>query len=382
MRILFTGGGTGGHIFPIIAVKKGIIDLLKSFIEITKKSPPEFLNVEFQFIGGSKEGKKILENEGIRVKEIISPKWRRYFSFKNFTDILKAPIAFLQAAVYVWQFMPDVIFSKGGPGSLWVVIVGWLYRIPIISHESDSFPGKTNKIAFFFSSKIVLSFEETKKFLPKNKINKIVVTGNPIRPSILLGSIERAKEIFNLSGRRKVILIMGGSQGAQQINLVFIDIIFKYIEKYEIIHISGERNFKEINLLTRGLLTKDQKKFYHLYPFLEEEKLKHAYAITSLIISRAGSGSIFEIAAVKKPSIIIPLSGAAGNHQSLNAKIFANSGCAVVIENLNITPNLVYSNAEQIIKNKKKSQEMTEACKKFAKLDAAEKIAELIIKEA
>jgi UDP-N-acetylglucosamine--N-acetylmuramyl-(pentapeptide) pyrophosphoryl-undecaprenol N-acetylglucosamine transferase len=380
MRILLTGGVTGGHIFPAVATKRAITKILKTFFEKTKNTPAELSEVDFLFIGeGLKEIKDYLKKENIKVKQIISPKWRRYFSFQNIIDLFKVPLTFIQAAVYVWQFMPDVVFSKGGPGSLFVVIVAWLYRIPVVIHESDSFPGKTNKISASFSKKIAVSFEETKKFFPAKKT---IFTGNPIREEIMLGSPERAKEIFNLSGGRKVILIMGGSQGAQQINLVFIDAIFKYIQNYEVIHVCGENNFKEINLLTKGLLKESQKKFYHLYPFLDEEKLKHAYAAADLIVSRAGSGAIFEIAAVKKPSIIIPLPGSASDHQSLNAKIFSDSGCSILIEKNNISPNMVYLNAKEILEKKIKSQEMIEACKKFAKLDAATKVAELIIKEA
>ncbi len=175
---------------------------------------------------------------------------------------------------------------------------------------------------------------------------------------------------------------MGGSQGAQQINFLLIDAIFKYIEKYEIIHVCGEKNFRELNLLTRALLNDNQRNFYHLYPFLDEEKLKHAYAAANLIISRGGAGAIFEIAAVKKPSIILPLEGSASDHQSLNAKEFYDKGCCVLIEKVNATPNLVYLNAEQILEKRLKAQEMIKACEKFAKLDAARKVAELVLSAA
>ncbi len=377
MRILLTAGTTGGHIFPALAVKKEIVKILKSFSEKSKNPNPELSTVDFLFLGsGTKETKNQLLKEDIRSKEIFALKWRRYFSLKNFIDILKVPFAFFQIAFYVWQFMPDVIFSKGGPGCLLVVIVGWLYRIPIVIHESDTIPGKTNQQSARFSKKIAISFEKTKNFF-KNK--ETFYTGNPIRKEILFGSSERAKEIFKLSGERKVILVMGGSQGAQQINFVLIDAIFKYIQKYEIIHICGENNFKELNLLTRALLDDNQKRFYHLYPFLDEEKLKHAYAAANLIISRGGAGAIFEIAAVRKPSIILPLEGSASDHQSLNAKEFNDGGCCVLIEKDNATPNLVYLNAEQILEKKLKAQEMIKACEKFAKLNAAERVAELVL---
>lgn len=380
MRVLFTGGGTGGHIFPIIAVKREIVALLKEYAANEKNIPPELSEIDFKFIGGKhQDSKEILEKEDIKVKEILSPKWRSYFDIHNFLDLFKTPVALLQSLIFVWAFMPDVIFSKGGPGSLWIVIVGWLYRIPVVIHESDTIPGKTNKIASHFSKKIVISFEETKKFF---SAKKTIFTGNPIRNGVNLGSQAKAKELFNLTEKRKIILIMGGSQGAQTINLVFVDVIFKYVKKYEIIHICGENNFQEMKLLTKGLLNEKERIFYHLYPTLSEDKIKDAYAAANLIISRAGSGAIFEIAAVAKPSIIIPLPGSANDHQSLNAKVFSDSGCSLTIEEANIIPNLVYLNVEKILDNKKKMQDMTEACKKFAKPDAGKKIAETIIREA
>jgi UDP-N-acetylglucosamine--N-acetylmuramyl-(pentapeptide) pyrophosphoryl-undecaprenol N-acetylglucosamine transferase len=369
MRILFTGGGSGGHIFPITAVKR----------EIDALVPEEEVNtLLFQFLGGQPPEKDILSKERIYFKKIIATKWRRYFSFKNFIDILKTPFSLLQAIFYVWLFMPDIIFSKGGPGSLPVVLVSWLYQIPIIIHESDSIPGSTNKLSSPFARKIAISFKESEQFFSKRQ-KKLVLTGNPIRQTLFSGSRERAINNFNLTGKRKIILIMGGSQGADQINSIFIDAIYKYIEKYEIIHICGPKNFKETNILTRGILKKEQRRFYHLYPYLDEEKLSDAYKIADLVISRAGAGTIFEIAALEKPSVIIPLEGGAQNHQAKNAQYFANSGAATVIEETNITPNFVFGRASQIIETEKTIQQMKEGCKSFAKPEAAKKVAEIIL---
>ncbi len=170
MRIILNAGTTGGHVFPAIAVKKEITQIIRIFSERSKNVPPELSSVEFLFLGsGTKEIKNQLQKEGILTKEIFALKWRRYFSFKNFIDILKEPLAFLQIAFYVWQFMPDVIFSKGGPGCLLVVIVGWLYRIPIVIHESDTIPGKTNQYSARFAKKIAISFEKTRNFFPKKE---------------------------------------------------------------------------------------------------------------------------------------------------------------------------------------------------------------------
>lgn len=383
MRILFTAGGTGGHIFPIVAVKREIDNLLAKIREnLPPDYPEEILRNEYKFIGGNIGSKKeTLEKENIFTKEINAPKWRRYFDVQNFIDILKAPICLFQALFWVWYFMPDVIFSKGGPGSFFVVLAGWLYGIPVILHESDSVLSKTNKLSLFFAKKIAISFNETKSFI-KNK-KKVFFTGHPVRQELENGSKERAGEDFKIkSTQRKIILFMGGSQGAQQVNYVLIDAIFKYIKEFEIIHICGEDNFREIDLLTRALLKEDEREYYHLYPFLEEEKLKNAYAIADLIISRGGAGALFEIAAVRKPSIIIPLAGSASDHQELNAQIFGDMGCGLVIGKNNVFPNIVFSAVKEILEDEERQKFYIENCKKFYIKESAILIAKEIILSA
>jgi len=368
MRILFTGGGTGGHIFPILAVKREIENLAK---EVS-------ISPLFKFIGGTIE-KRILEEvkrEKIQVKKIISVKWRRYFSLKNFIDILKFPFSFIQALIEVWLFMPDVIFSKGGPGSLPVVIVGWLYQIPVIVHESDSVPGVSNKISSFFSKKIAISFKESEKFFPKKKT---ILTGHPIRQGLFEGSIEEAKRFFNLTGERKVILFLGGSQGAKKINSVLIDAIYKYVEKYEIIHICGPKNIKNVELLTKGILKKEQRRYYHLYPYLNEKGMALAYKAADIVVSRAGAGVIFETAALEKPVILLPLKGGAQDHQVKNAYYFARYGGGIVIEEINITPNFIFGRVTQLIENQKLYEQMKKNCKKLAKPEAAREVAKIIL---
>lgn len=370
MRIIFTAGGSGGHIFPLIAVKR----------EIDSIAREEYFPLEFQFLG--KADKEILLKEGIKPKPVIEAKWRRYFTFKNLIDILKFPLALIQSLIYIWIFMPDIVFSKGGPGSLAIVIVAWIYQVPVIIHESDSVPGFTNKLSGPFSRKIAISFKETENFFSKRARKKIIFTGNPIRQRLFTVSSQKAKEFFNLTGERKVILIIGGSQGAEQINMVIIDAILKYIEKYEVIHICGQKNFKDLDLLIKGILRDQQRKFYHLLPSLNEEEMGAAYTVADIVISRAGAGAIFELAAFQKPSVIIPLQGGAQDHQTKNAYYFSKEGAAAVVEGANVTLNLVCGRITQIIESKKIVAQMKEACKKFAKPDAARKVVEIILENA
>lgn len=368
MRILFTGGGSGGHIYPIIAVKKEIEKIINLF--------PFPLLVRFRFIGERPIEKDIFKKENIEMKRIISIKWRRYFSLKNFIDILKFPFSLIQAAIYILIFMPDLIFSKGGPGSFPIVFIGWLYRIPIIIHESDSIPGFTNVLSSPFSKKIIISFKETEEFFPPKKV---IWVGNPIRENLLLGDREKAFNIFNLKGGRKIILFIGGSQGAGEINSLLIDAIYKYLERYEIIHIVGQKNFRNIELLIKGILKENQKEYYHLYSYLEEEKLAHAYAISDIIVSRAGAGGIFEIAAIEKPSILIPLKTSAGEHQIRNAQLFVKSGAAIAIEGINITPSFIFMKLYTLLRDERLISQMKKACRNFAKKEAGRNIAKIIL---
>jgi UDP-N-acetylglucosamine--N-acetylmuramyl-(pentapeptide) pyrophosphoryl-undecaprenol N-acetylglucosamine transferase len=363
MRILFTGGGSGGHLFPIIAVARQL-----------KKTFPES---ELLYLGPDDFGTELLIKEGIKVKIILAGKLRRYFSFKTILDIFKIPIGFLQALWHVYIWMPDVVFSKGGYGSVPVVLVSWLYHIPILIHESDAVPGLANRFGGKLAKRIAVSFVTAEKYFPQKKT---ALVGNPIRIEITQGSREEAKQIFQIASEKSVILVMGGSQGAQPINEIILTILPQLLEKYEIIHLCGTKNYPDIkNKFSSIIQTTELSKGYHLYPFLEEDQLKYAYAVSDLIISRAGAGSIFEIAACAKPSILIPLPGAAADHQKENAFEYAKTGATVVIEQVNLTPHLFLSEISRLLNNPDLLQKMSDCARSFAKLEAGQKIAQALV---
>jgi len=369
MKILFTGGGTGGHVFPIIAISR----------EIRRIYPGE--DLQFFYIGPKDEFTLILfSQEGIKVKTILAGKIRRYFAFKNlflnFFDIFfKIPISLIQAFFLVFFLAPDLIFSKGGYGSFSTVLAGWILDVPIFLHESDISPGFANKFLSRFALEIFASFPETEYFSPK----KMTLVGNPIRREILEGSKEEAKRIFNLSGQKPVILILGGSQGAQRINDVILEILPEILRDFELIHQCGEKNFEEVKAETKAVLAENLKKYYHLVPFLIEVEIKHTYKICDLIVSRAGSGTIFEIAALGKPSILIPLPEAAQDHQLKNAYCFARAGATVVIEEGNFTPHFFLEKAKYLLSQPEQLKEISERVRQFSRPRAAKIIAEYIV---
>ena len=368
MKILFTGGGTGGHVLPIIAIVR----------EIRRISPKE--KFDFFYIGPRDEISSILlSQEGIKVKEILAGKIRRYLGWReileNIVDLFKIPIGFFQAFFHIFFLAPDLIFSKGGYGSISAVLSGWILGIPIFLHESDLAPGLANRFLSRFSSEIFVSFSRTEYFSPK----KMILVGNPIRREILEGSKAKAQEIFKLSYKKPIILILGGSQGAQRINDMLLQILPEILTNFELIHQCGERNFKEVQAEANVVISENLKKYYHLFPFLREEQLKQAYAASDLICSRAGSGGIFEIAALGKPAILIPLPEAAQNHQVKNAYSYAESGACLVIEEANLTPHFFLEKLKYLLSHPDQLEKMQRAAKEFAKPQAAKIIAEYIV---
>jgi UDP-N-acetylglucosamine--N-acetylmuramyl-(pentapeptide) pyrophosphoryl-undecaprenol N-acetylglucosamine transferase len=367
MKIVFTGGGSGGHIFPILAIVR----------EIKKEIPQETKNFKLYYIGpDDKYGLELLRQEGVRVKKVICGKLRRYFSLQNFLDLLKMPLGFFQSLFWLFFLAPDLVFSKGGYGSFPVAVAADILSIPIFLHESDVEPGFASRVESKWVQEIFISFKQT-AFFPKDK--KIVV-GNPIRKEILGGSAEKAKEIFGLQGGKPLILILGGSQGAQKINETVLEILPEFLRSFEIIHQIGEKNFSQIKNEAESILFDEKlKKFYHPFTFLNETLLKHALAVSELVISRAGAGSIFEVAVCAKPIILIPLAWAAQDHQRKNAYAFAENGGGEVIEEMNFSPHFLLSKLKHLFSRPDILKNMSEKSRDFARPAAAKIIASYLV---
>ena len=369
MKIVFTGGGSGGHIFPIIAICR----------ELRKIYPKKDLKVVY--LGPKDEfGKILLSQEGVKVKTIMAGKIRRYFSisafFLNLIDIFfKIPFGFFQAFLYLFISGPDLIFSKGGYGSIPTVLAGWFLGIPIFLHESDISPGMANRFLSKFAIEIFVSFLRTEYFSQK----KMIAVGNPIRREILGGSKEKARELFKLSEEKPIILILGGSQGAQRINDVILVTLPDILKESELIHQAGSKNFKQVRKEAEVIVFDELRKYYHLYPFLKEEELREAYAAADLIVGRAGSGTIFEIAGLSKPSILIPLPEAAQNHQLKNAYAFAQRGATMVIEEVNFTPGFFLGRIRYLFSHPSEMEKMRNSAREFSRSRAGKIIASYLI---
>ncbi|MFA5360716.1 MAG: UDP-N-acetylglucosamine--N-acetylmuramyl-(pentapeptide) pyrophosphoryl-undecaprenol N-acetylglucosamine transferase [Candidatus Paceibacterota bacterium] len=394
IRLVLTGGGSGGHTFPLIAVSREFKKIAqdKNFLfEIFYIGPDDF-TLPY-----------IAKEEGIVIKKIIAGKLNRQNSKSNklmgfinvFLNFFKTLGGVFQSLYYVYILMPDVVFSKGGYGAFPVVFWSIIFFIPSFVHESDAVPGLVNHLTGRFCRKIFISFEHTKKYFP---LNKVLLTGNPVRPDLFIkenkkNNIQNAKKLLGLSEERPIVAIIGGSQGSSHINDLILDILPKVISKIEVIHQTGKQNYnkvrRETDIVFQEIIgSRENQRYYHPVPFLEEAEapnicsLKDIYLVSDLIIARAGSGLIFEIAASGKPSILIPLPWASRGHQKKNAYEYAKSGAAIVVEEANLKTNIFSDLVLQTIFDEKKKERMSEAAFKFAKPQAAHDIAKQLIQIA
>jgi UDP-N-acetylglucosamine--N-acetylmuramyl-(pentapeptide) pyrophosphoryl-undecaprenol N-acetylglucosamine transferase len=304
-KIIMTGGGTAGHVTPNLAL-------------VPKLKEKGF---DIKYIG-SKEGieKEIIGDANIPYYEISSGKLRRYFDFKNFTDPFKVMKGVIEANKILKKEKPNVIFSKGGFVAVPVVIAASMKKIPVVSHESDLTPGLANKLSAPFCTKLCVTFRESLKYI---KDGKGVLTGTPIREEILNGNAEKGKRICNFKDSKEILLVIGGSLGAKSINEAVRKNLDELLKSYNIIHICGKNNLD--NKL------KD-KKGYLQFEYVKEE-LPHLLKAADYIISRAGANVIFELLALNKPTLLIPLSKKISRgDQILNANSFENEGYSLVLD--------------------------------------------------
>lgn len=358
MKIIFAGGGTGGHVYPI----KSVLEEIENY---------SIEDNQYLWIG-SKDSleQNIAKKLEISFKPIYSGKLRRYFSFKNIIDFIKIPIGIVQSFLIIRKFRPDLIFSKGGYVSVPTVIAGWMLRKNIVIHESDIEPGLANKIAMKFSNKLLYGFEDTKNYI-KNKIEKIY-TGVPISKDVIKGSKEAGIKYFNLDSNKKTVLALGGSQGAENINKLIYQLSKDNTNNYQIIHICGEKNFENYKNYQNSL--------YHIYASLSQEEMGNALSVADLAISRAGATSLTEISAYHIPTILIPLSliGSRGD-QIINAKYYSDKEATVVISEDKLNLDNLKHEIENILHDRNKYQKLSSNIAKLSNTNAAKYIAAIIL---
>ena len=350
--IVVAGGGTAGHVYPTLAVAGELFSLAPdtTIAYIGQAGGPE------QTILDDAKFKQPLE-----FIPITAEKLRRYWSFR--TVIL--PIAILrgtfEALGALHRIKPSVVFCKGGYVCIPVALAAWWLRIPIVLHETDASMGLANRLIAPFASKIAVSFSRP-TFLTQKSDRKIVFTGQPVRPEFFLPEPARKKE-------RPVVLITGARQGARAINALIQDILPQLLERYRVIHITGPNDFQTFR-------SASQSKDYEPLPYTAH--MQEVLVQADLVVSRAG-GTIFELAALGKPSILIPLPTAANDHQRENASIFAEQDAAVVLEETTLTSKHLLQTIAELIRDSKRRATLSKHIRQFARKDAATHLARLIL---
>lgn len=380
MRILYTGGGTGGHIYPIVAVAE----------KAKKLARLNNIELEEVYLGAPEDFSYLLEQSGIKVQKIMSAKKRKYFDPRNLLDLPKFFISIIQAFWKVFWIMPDVLFSKGGPGSYPVVLACSFYHIPIMIHESDSIPGKANFWACKKAMRIGISFASARdEFInyfqkpeEKQRIeSKIALVGNPVRDFFVTSQddINKAimKKSFGFDEQKPLILVICGSQGAVRINDFFLLIAANLTESgIQVLHQTGIKNFEGFNNELRVVLEgTTHKANYKSVPYFDKN-IKDAYLAADLIISRAGSGSIAEISVMGRPSILVPIPDeVVGAHQIKNAFEYSQTGAAIMIEEENLKAHIFIDQIKKVLNDSSRYETMSTAAKKFSMPKASEIIA-------
>lgn len=349
-KIVMTGGGTAGHVTPNIALMPA---LRKEGFEIS-------------YIG-SYDGieKRLIEEQGVPYYGISSGKLRRYFNPKNFSDPFRVIKGYGQSIKLLKKIKPDVVFSKGGFVSVPVVLAAKFCRIPAIIHESDITPGLANKLAIPGAVKVCCNFPETLNYLPKEKA---VLTGSPIRQELLKGSADAGRTYCKFPEASKpVILIIGGSSGSRAINNTVRELLPQLLPDYNVIHLCGKGNLDTSLTQTAGYLQLEY----------ANQELADLFALSDLVISRAGANAICELLALHKPNILIPLSAnASRGDQILNANSFQAQGFSYVLEEENLSPETLRSAITHVIAEK---ESYISAMKNSQTRDSIETIVNLIL---
>jgi UDP-N-acetylglucosamine--N-acetylmuramyl-(pentapeptide) pyrophosphoryl-undecaprenol N-acetylglucosamine transferase len=379
MKILFTGGGSGGHFYPIVAVAEELNAIVKE---------NHLLKPELFYMSTEPYNAGLLFENGIIFKHVTAGKMRRAMTpqniILNFIDLFKIFFGTLGALWTVFRIYPDVVFNKGAYPSFPALFAARLLNIPVVIHESDTEPGRVNAWAGRFAKKIAVSYPDSVKFFkpsknPEKDGQRVAYTGNPIRKELMDPLSVGAHEFLHLEPNVPTIFITGGSQGARFINEVIMDALPTLVSRYQIIHQVGKQNITVIRETAAVILqTSEHKDRYKPFDYLNLLSMRMSAGAADVIVSRAGS-TIFEIASWGKPSIIIPIPEATSHDQRTNAYAYARSGGCEVIEEKNLTPHVLISEIDRLIQNPAEREKMSAAAKNFSRRDAAHLIAEQIL---
>lgn len=374
MRIVLTGGGTGGHFYPLIAVAEAIEDLVK---ERTLLEP------ELLYVGPKPFDESALLEHDIIYRASPAGRLRRYPSLLNIIDLFRTFFGLVSATFQLYSMYPDVVFSSGGYAAFPTLYAARLLRIPVVIYYADAVPGRVSLWSSKFARSIAVAHQETAQAYPAKVRQKIARTGHPIRKEIEAPAHEGGHEFLKLDPNIPSVFVMGGSQGAQAINEVILDALPELVKRYNVIHQAGSKNLAEVSGIA-GVVLKDSahQEHYRVFGLLNTLAIKMSAGVASVIVARAGSGTIFEIASWGVPAILVPIPEDISHDQTENAFSYARAGGAVVIEQRNLTPHLLTAEIDRIVSDKTLCTSMSAAAKEFARPHAARTIATKLLEIA
>lgn len=346
-KIVLTGGGTAGHVTPNIA----LLPRLKK------------LGYEVHYIG-SYDGieERLMEDFDIPYYGISTGKLRRYFDMKNFSDPFRVIKGFGQAKKILKEIQPDIVFSKGGFVAVPVVRAAAALKIPCIIHESDMTPGLANKLCIPVATKVCCNFPETLQNLPKEKA---VLTGSPIRSELAKGNKLAGLDICGFTANMPVIMVIGGSQGAANVNKAVRDALPQLLKDFQVVHLCGQGKIDNLLLTTKG---------YKQFEYVKAE-LKDLFAMADVVISRAGANAICELLALKKPNLLIPLVAGSRGDQVLNAASFEAQGFSMLLKEEDIEGDILTERVHELYFTR---QNYIDAMERSDQLSPIDKITQLI----
>lgn len=374
MRILFTGGVTGGHFYPILSVAEELKALVKE---------KKIIEPELYFMAPTPYNPGALYEAGIVYKKNSAGKLRRSPGvmnlFRNFLDLFRTGWGVLSSIGQVYSLYPDVVFGKGGYGSFPALLAARILFIPVVIHESDTVPGKVNAWAGGFAKRVAVSYRDAAQYF---RSESVAYTGQPVRKEIAMPITAGAREFLKIEDDIPVVLILGGSQGAKRLNETILSSLKKLVETHIVIHQTGANNFEEVKMTADAVLFDSPfKDRYRPFDYLNALAMRMAAGVATVVVSRAGS-TIFEIAAWRVPAIIVPIDEKISHDQHSNAFAYARAGGCEVIEEKNLRPNILISEITRLTTETEVRTRMQEAAKAFYKPNAARLIAEEILKIA
>ena len=377
MKIVFTGGGTGGHFYPLIAVAQEVNEIV-----IKKK----FLSPKMYYVGPGRYDKKALRRSNIVYMYIPAGKIRRQGGLRavllNMLDIPKTGLGVLLLFFRFVRMYPDVIFSKGGYASFPVLVVARILHIPLVIHDSDAVPGRATLWAAPFARNIAISYPEAESFFRKADQEKIALTGNPIRQELIYAPVENPESVFHLEKTdRPTLIVLGGSLGAEFINRHILDVLDQLVKSYRIIHITGREHLDHVKQMS-GVISPDGEITGRYIPvgWVNSFHLRALYSMADAAISRAGSGTLVELATWGIPTIVIPIPQDVSRDQVKNAYAFSRVTGSFVVEQQNLSPNLLKRRIDDLFDdNEKEVERRKKGMNAFAHPEAARSIANVLV---